>query len=209
MTINKVALSASKLADALANVLPHVAPRTERVAVLLPVRFEFTADAMRLVATDRFSLAWQTVPVHPGPVFTALVDRDDATEIMKMARKALGDIALTFDGTYVTAEAAGRTSPGHRSMPISRTFPRADGEFPKYRTLIPAPGTGEATSTISFEPRQFVKFSKLYDNGRLVKRAALTLEMHGPYKPTLVSAPEIEGFGAVLMPVPARERNGS
>jgi DNA polymerase III sliding clamp (beta) subunit (PCNA family) len=189
------AIGATDLADALANVLPH-ADNNGMLPILGAVRVEVEAAGLvTFVATDRYTLAMQVklalpdTDIIPGAFAVA---RTDVVDLVKMAKAAkLGAVTLAHDGACSLTV----TAPG-----TSTTRQTVDGEFPKYRSLLPD-GDPVPTAVIGLAPANLAKFAKLQQGGRSNKHAALVCTFRGATKPVEVTVSGLDGFRAIVMPV--------
>jgi DNA polymerase-3 subunit beta len=118
------------------------AGRDDTLPVLTGIRVEIDGEDVTLAATDRYRLAVRTLrwkPADPGLQATALVPA-----------KTLADAAksLTSGAEVTLALAAGGTGEGLLGLSggTRRTTTRLlDGEFPKYRSLLPDSASSTAT----------------------------------------------------------------
>jgi DNA polymerase-3 subunit beta len=128
------------------------AGRDDTLPVLTGVRLEFDDDALTLAATDRYRLAVRTLPwkpTVPGLSTTALVPARTLAETAK---------ALTAgpEVTLALSSASGGGPGGEGMIGFEgggrRTTSRLlEGEFPKYRSLLPSESTAVAeVSTLPF-----------------------------------------------------------
>ncbi len=117
------------------------AGRDDTLPVLTGVRFEIEGDQLTLAATDRYRLAVRTLPWRPadaGVSTTALVP---ARTLSETAR------ALTAGPEVTLALASGSGAEGMIGFEGAgrRTTSRLlEGEFPKYRSLLPSESTAVA-----------------------------------------------------------------
>jgi len=144
------------------------AGRDDTLPVLTGVRVEIEDDTLTLAATDRYRLAVRTLPwkpTVPGLSTTALVPARTLAETAK---------ALT-SGPEVTVALA--TSGGSEGMigfegGSRRTTSRLlEGEFPKYRSLLPS----ESSATASVSTGSFAE---------AVRRVALVAARNAPVRLT-------------------------
>jgi DNA polymerase III subunit beta len=144
------------------------AGRDDTLPVLTGVRVEIDGDTVTLAATDRYRLAlreirWQ--PAQPGSSAVALVP---ARTLADSARSLTGGkeitVALAGVGGAGGAGLVGFEGAGRRTT--SRLL---EGEFPKYRALLP---TGSA-ATAQVETAAFVE---------AVRRVALVAERNTPIR---------------------------
>lgn len=165
MPTSSGSIAGSLLAQAVAQVA-IAAGRDDTLPTLTGIRLEIDGSSLTMAATDRYRLAvrefsWN--PESPSMAANALVPARTLAD----TAKSLADvddvlIALASGGTgegLIGFEGAGR-----------RTTTRLlDGEFPKYRTLLPAESAAVAT----------VDTSLLVD---AVKRVALVAERNTPVR---------------------------
>ncbi|HEU4911973.1 MAG TPA: DNA polymerase III subunit beta, partial [Actinomycetes bacterium] len=161
--------SGSLRGDAFAAAVAQVsvaAGRDDTLPVLTGVRLEIEAEKITMAATDRYRLAVRDLPWTPeqsGLSAVALVPARTLSETAKaLASADKVTVALASAGTgdgLVGFEGAGR-----------RTTTRLlDGEFPKYRSLLPAESASVAT----------VETAGLIES---VRRVALVAERNTPIR---------------------------
>lgn len=139
------ALGSDEFAAAVAQVA-IAAGRDDTLPVLTGVRLELEGDTITLAATDRYRLAVRELtwrPEDPGLSATALVPARTLSDTAKtLTSGAEVHLALSASG-----EGDGLIGfiGGHR-----RTTTRLlDGEFPKYRSLLPTEASATADITVS------------------------------------------------------------
>jgi DNA polymerase III subunit beta len=119
------------------------AGRDDTLPVLTGIRVEIDGDVVTLAATDRYRLGVRTLrwkPLEPSMQATALVPARTLAESAKSltggaeVSLALATTGGTGEGMLGLAGAARRT-----------TTRLLDGEFPKYRSLLPDSATATAT----------------------------------------------------------------
>jgi DNA polymerase-3 subunit beta len=145
------------------------AGRDDTLPVFTAIRVEIRGSTIALLATDRYRLAVRTFewePVDPTVEANALVPA-----------RMLADLAKAMAGHELTL-ALGSTSTGDGLMGFESAGRRAtsrliDGEFPKVRSLIPAPSA--ITSTVRVDTHALVE---------AVKRVALVAERTTPVRLT-------------------------
>jgi DNA polymerase-3 subunit beta len=119
------------------------AGRDDTLPVLTGIRIEIDGEDVTLAATDRYRLAVRTLrwqPVDPSLQATALVPARTLAEAAK---------SLTAGAEVTLALAAGTSGEGMFGLAgaTRRTTTRLlDGEFPKYRSLLP--DTAAATASV-------------------------------------------------------------
>jgi DNA polymerase III subunit beta len=154
-------LTGPALAAAVAQVAV-AAGRDDTLPTLTGIRIEIDGTTMTLAATDRYRLAVRELPwspARPGVEATALVPARVLADTAKaLAHAETVQIALAGDG-LVGLEGEGR-----------RTTTRLlDGDFPKYRSLLPS----ESTTHVTIETGALVE---------AVKRVALVAERNTPVR---------------------------
>jgi DNA polymerase-3 subunit beta len=144
------------------------AGRDDTLPVLTGVRVELDGERITLAATDRYRLAVRELawsPEQSGLTAVALVPARTLAETAK---------ALAADPKVTVALAAGATGEGLVGFEGNgrRTTTRLlDGEFPKYRSLLPS----ESASVATVETAAFTES---------VKRVALVAERNTPVRLT-------------------------
>jgi DNA polymerase-3 subunit beta len=158
-------VSAPELAAAVAQV-SVAAGRDDTLPVLTGVRVEIEAETVTLAATDRFRLAVRELswtPTEPGASAIALVPARTLLDTAKsLAGAGTVTVALASTGT-------GEGLVGFEGTARRTTSRLLDGEFPKYRSLLPT----EAASVATVETAPFVES---------VKRVALVAERNTPVR---------------------------
>jgi DNA polymerase-3 subunit beta len=163
------ALASDAFAAAVAQVA-IAAGRDDTLPVLTGVRVEIEGEQLTLAATDRYRLAVRTLtwrPEEPGLSATALVPARTLAETAK---------ALTGGAEVTLALAAGSSGDGMIGFEggpagsLRRTTSRLlEGEFPKYRSLLPS----ESSATAEVPTVQLVE---------AVKRVALVAARNAPVR---------------------------
>ncbi|GAC1611295.1 MAG: DNA polymerase III subunit beta [Mycobacteriales bacterium] len=128
------------------------AGRDDTLPVLTGVRVEIDGEQLTLAATDRYRLAVRTLgwrPQQPGLTATALVPARTLAETAKaLTGGAEVTLALTSGGM-----STGDGMIGFEGGPVGavrRTTSRLlEGEFPKYRSLLPSESSAVAEVTTS------------------------------------------------------------
>lgn len=142
------------------------AGKDDTLPVLTGVRVEIEGDQVTLAATDRYRLAVRTLtwkPEQPGMSATALVPARTLADTAK---------ALTSGPEVTLALATGGAGEGMIGFEGGgrRTTSRLlEGEFPKYRSLLPS----ESTSVAEVETASFTE---------AVKRVALVAARNAPVR---------------------------
>ena len=117
------------------------AGRDDTLPVLTGVRFEIEGETLTLAATDRYRLAVRTLPWRPvdaGVSTTALVPARTLSETAR-ALTAAPEVTLALSSGSGHEGMIGFEGAGRRTT--SRLL---EGEFPKYRSLLPSESTAVA-----------------------------------------------------------------
>ena len=117
------------------------AGRDDTLPVLTGVRFEIEGDTLTLAATDRYRLAMRTLPWRPVESemsTTALVPARTLADTAK-ALSSGPEITLALSRAGSSEGMIGFEGAGRRTT--SRLL---EGEFPKYRSLLPSESTAVA-----------------------------------------------------------------
>ena len=142
------------------------AGRDDTLPVLTGVRFEIEGDTLTLAATDRYRLAVRSLPWHPADPdisTTALVPARTLSETAK-ALTSGPEVTLALSGAGSHEGMIGFEGSGRRTT--SRLL---EGEFPKYRSLLPS----ESTAVAEIATAPFVE---------AVKRVALVAARNAPVR---------------------------
>jgi DNA polymerase-3 subunit beta len=142
------------------------AGRDDTLPVLTGVRVEIEGDQVTLAATDRYRLAVRTLtwkPEQPGMSATALVPARTLAETAK-ALTAGPEVTLALSTGGAGEGMIGFEGGGRRTT--SRLL---EGEFPKYRSLLPS----ESSAVAEVETAAFVE---------AVKRVALVAARNAPVR---------------------------
>ncbi|HYN75752.1 MAG TPA: DNA polymerase III subunit beta [Candidatus Limnocylindria bacterium] len=165
MPVQTGSLSGASFAAAVAQVAV-AAGRDDTLPVLTGIRMEIEGDTLTLAATDRYRLAVREIawtPEAPGGEAVALVPARTLADTAKsLAVSEAVSLALASGGVgegLLGIEGGGR-----------RTTTRLlDGEFPKYRSLLPA----ESLAVATIDTAAFVE---------AVKRVSLVAERNTPVR---------------------------
>lgn len=132
------------------------ADRTKLLPALHAVRIEIEDGSVRAIGTDRYRLFIDTtkLDVREGQPADAtfLLDLTDATALVKLLKseKQLS-VAVTI------ADAMLHVSAGSTSV----RYVAVDGDFPRYRTLVPSGEPGTLDEPFAFNPQLLVALSKV------------------------------------------------
>jgi DNA polymerase-3 subunit beta len=143
------------------------AGRDDTLPALTGIRVEIEGDTLTLAATDRYRLAVRELPWKP--------QRADVNATALVPARTLNDTAKALTGA-ATVEVAFASRDGHVEALIGfegdgrRTTTRLiDGEFPKYRSLLP----NESATTAIIETALLID---------AVKRVSLVAERNTPLR---------------------------
>ena len=142
------------------------AGRDDTLPVLTGVRFEIEGDQLTLAATDRYRLAVRTLPWRPADATVSTTALVPARTLSETAR------AFTAGPEITLALASGSGAEGMIGFEGAgrRTTSRLlEGEFPKYRSLLPS----ESTAVAEVATAPFVE---------AVKRVALVAARNAPVR---------------------------
>ena len=142
------------------------AGRDDTLPPLTGVRVEIEGDTVTLAATDRYRLAVRELPWTPetsGLSATALVPARTLADTAK-ALAGAGEVLVALSGGEGGETLIGFEGDGRRT-----TTRLIDGEFPKYRALLP----NESATLATIETAAFVE---------AVKRVALVAERNTPVR---------------------------
>jgi len=167
-------LPGALLASAVAQVA-IAAGRDDTLPVLTGIRMEIEGETVTLAATDRYRLAVRELSWHP--------ETPGLSSVALVPAKTLSDTAkaLHASAQVSIALASGTTGEGLLGFEADgrRTTTRLlEGEFPKYRSLLPA----ESTSVATVETGTLVE---------AVRRVSLVAERNTPVRLTF-SAGELQ-----------------
>lgn len=196
-----ITVNAATLREALGNVAPHTA-KGDTVPVLDAVRFESDGTTLTVIATDRYTLATQTLPTiadTDSQPFTTLLDGDDVKRIvaaLKDIPRGVNEwpVQISEDDWAVTVTVV-YAGTSLRCVPVA-------GEFPKWASIMDgaaqaATDTANTTPHQAYNPQLIAKFAKVKVDGRATM--AMRMFFVAPNKPAYVEIGET--FRAVLMPV--------
>jgi DNA polymerase-3 subunit beta len=135
-------LGSDALAAAVASVVV-AAGRDDALPVLTGMRLEIAGDRLTLAATDRYRLAIREIPWEP--------ERPDVTVTALVPARTLAEAAKTFvAGAQVSVGLGGGEGTGEGLLGLvgggrEMTTRLLGGEYPRYRSLLPAELTATAT----------------------------------------------------------------
>jgi len=151
------------------------AGRDDTLPVLTGVRFEIEGETLTLAATDRYRLAVRTLPwrpTSPDISATALVPARTLAETAR-ALTSGPEVTLALSDTRGAGSAEGMI--GFEGAGRRTTSRLLEGEFPKYRSLLPS----ESTARAEVATGPFVE---------AVKRVALVAARNAPVRLAFSSA---------------------
>ncbi len=162
------AVAGSVASDVLATAVTQVAVaagRDDTLPVLTGVHMEVEAGTITLAATDRFRLAVRDLTWQP--------DHDDLSAIALIPARTLLDTAKTLAGsgdvTIALSSGTGDGLVGFEAGGRRTTTRLLDGEFPKYRSLLPS----ETSAVATVETQPFIE---------AVRRVSLVAERNTPVR---------------------------
>ncbi|HEX7355673.1 MAG TPA: DNA polymerase III subunit beta [Mycobacteriales bacterium] len=127
-------VTASEFAQAVSQVVV-AAGRDDTLPVLTGVRVEIDGDRLTLAATDRYRLAIRELGWRPEGSDLPAAALVPARNIAEAARALVGDDEVTI--ALSPAAAGGETLVGFANSTRRTTTRLLDGEYPRYRSLIP------------------------------------------------------------------------
>jgi hypothetical protein len=159
--------------------------------VLASVRLELDGDTLTAVATDRYRLHFDTAACKAPQADTkagALIRATDAATVAKMTKGA-AEVFVTFGSGSVNVQTANG----------SATLTHVEGEFPKWRGLLPDPAAPcELAGVFGLNPQNLAPLAKV-DTGESGKPRTMRVKATSP---TRVFRIEIgETFVALIQPV--------
>jgi DNA polymerase-3 subunit beta len=134
-------IESSAFAQAVAQVVV-AAGRDDTLPVLTGVRVEFDGDRLTLAATDRYRLAMRELTWRPEATDLPAAALVPARNISEAARALSGADDVTI---ALAAGTAGDSLMGFAGGSRTTTTRLLDGEYPRYRSLMPDSHEGEAT----------------------------------------------------------------
>lgn len=159
--------------------------------VLAAVRLELDGDTLTAVGTERHRLFTDTAQCKAPQVNTtagALIRAADAVTVAKMTKSA-AEVFVTFAASAVTVQ----TPNG------STTLTQVEGEFPRWRSLMPSPDVAtEITTPFGLNPQQLAPLAKV-ETGRRGKAETMTVRAPSATKVFRVEIGDT--FVALIMPV--------
>ena len=118
------------------------AGRDDTLPVLTGVRFEIEGDTLTLAATDRYRLAVRTLPWRPTDPSLSTTALVPARTLSETARALTAGPEVTLALTSGGSGAEGMI--GFEGTGRRTTSRLLEGEFPKYRSLLPSESTAAA-----------------------------------------------------------------
>jgi DNA polymerase-3 subunit beta len=164
--------SGSVPGDVFAHAVAQVAVaagRDDTLPILTGIRIEIENDTVTLAATDRYRLAIREFTWKPEQSALSAVALVPAKTLADTAKAFTGDIEIALSSGTAGEGLIGLASTGRRTT--SRLL---EGEFPKYRALLPA----ESSSVATVDTGSFIE---------AVRRVALVAERNTPVRLTFSS----------------------
>ena len=158
--------------DAFAAAVAQVAlaaGRDDTLPVLTGVRFEIEGDTLTLAATDRYRLAVRTLAWRPADTDISTTALVPARTLSETARALTAGPDVTLALTSGGAGGASEGMIGFEGAGRRTTSRLLEGEFPKYRSLLP----NESTALAEVATAPFVE---------AVKRVALVAARNAPVR---------------------------
>ena len=120
------------------------AGRDDTLPVLTGVRFEIEGDTLTLAATDRYRLAVRTLPWRPTSADISTTALVPARTLAETARALTSgpEVTLALSDTRGAGSSEGMI--GFEGAGRRTTSRLLEGEFPKYRSLLPSDSTARA-----------------------------------------------------------------
>ena len=120
------------------------AGRDDTLPVLTGVRFEIEGDTLTLAATDRYRLAVRTLPWRPTSADISTTALVPARTLAETARALTSgpEVTLALSDTRGSGSSEGMI--GFEGAGRRTTSRLLEGEFPKYRSLLPSESTARA-----------------------------------------------------------------
>lgn len=170
VTVPTFTMSAGVLRDMLVGALV-AASRDKTLPTICAVRFEWDEiTPVRVVSTDRYRLVMgESVPsdlVSQSGDGAFLIDRGTVSELVKALPKLPDRYDWPSHGATATVTVSGhhvvlRVDDPSGSGAWSREIRTLDGEFPKYRSLIPSPDDRVETANIAWNPAYLADVAKI------------------------------------------------
>jgi DNA polymerase III subunit beta len=166
---------------------------------LTGVRIEWDSTELRAVSTDRYRLmvadADMTCGVTVSGEGAVLLHRKDVAELIKVLPKAsrFGDsnmvkVTVLGDSVLITADG------------WSRTLTVLQGDFPKYRSLIPREDSFAAIETIAVNPKFLGDIAKIPGERNMPARLRFT-DARRPMVAFITGDNGVREYTYLLMPV--------
>lgn len=189
-----ITVKAEDVARIMGNALAH-AGRDDTLPVLAAVRLECDGGTLTAVGTDRYSLGMDTAALVEGDDnWSFLIGYSDVPRLVKVCkehakawRNVVGGptVTLTVEDNRLTLDVPGQ----------QLTVTRVEGEFPRYRSLIPdTAGEGDGPTRIALTASNLTKITKVITE---TKNEPLRFYLTTAAKPVVVRAGTFVGL---LMP---------
>lgn len=194
---------ARDLADALSNIAPHASSAGDAVVALTQLTLTATTRGLVVAATDRYTIAEQTVPyAGPGEVEGRVL----------LAAAGVRAVVKKLDGwskgkpePTIELDLAGRTLTTDSEVRLPGL---QDCEFPLYDSLWPTEPSTIGHPTFALSPQHFLKYTRLRLHGKRTGTAAAPLRIQAgatPTRPLLITSIALANaevdFRSLLMPV--------
>lgn len=205
-TVPAFSMRADRLRDVLASALV-AADKGDSLPILCAVLLEWAdGGTVTVASTDRYRMVVADTGTVGAGAARVLVGRQDVEALVKLLPKKpargwanVSDVSVTVAGGHVVVRMDGPDGSWSRECRI------VDGDFPKYRTLVPIvdrSGEAPAVSSFAWNPIYMAGFAKL---PLAVERQAMRWHFTSPSKPAVAFLGDVEQDGyaltVLLMPV--------
>jgi DNA polymerase III sliding clamp (beta) subunit (PCNA family) len=189
-----ITLDASELERVLVNGALFAAPAKDYLPALEVVRFTWDGDTLYTVATNRYVLSMERVDYHGDgntegrdDFSIGTADAKRVVSLLKTIRLAGFPVAVKYD-----SEARKATFVIDGDTLIVTT---EHGEFPKWRSLVPAEDEGEPVGAITLGAQWLALFAKV----KAHKGSPVRFGFNTATKPVRVTIGE--AFKAIVIPI--------
>jgi hypothetical protein len=192
-TVTTFTMQAPDLHRILANVLPATS-RDKTLPVLTAVQITIDDGTVLAVATDRYRLHSDTAPTHDddkGVSTSFLLQRDNVTALVKLLKTCVGAVTITTtERTFAC-----------RAMGVTVTYDTLDGDFPRWRTLVPPADVDcKIDAPFSINPAFFADFAKVQSSEMHYGRRSKTQGTSVTTMPTIKASSPVKPFRVEIGP---------
>lgn len=182
--------------------------RDATLPALVGVHFHWAdGDPVRVASTDRYRLALGVSGVVGHGAGAVTVRRSDAVELVKALPKLAArdrwedsDRAPMVTVTVLSWLSVTVRFDGADGLSWSREIVPQSGEFPKYRTLIPAPESFTGTESIAWNPSYLADVDNIPHERNMPVRWRFT----APTRPAVATYPTFRGVDWLYLLMPVR-----